>query len=81
MSEKLQRTAASMREKMIHRYGDEVHHKHDKYHNSYRQHYRSHPVTRTHVFDQLDGEGTSTGLLRAFKLRKVRKRLDKGHVH
>ena len=44
MSERLQHTSASMREKMLLRYGDVLHHKHDKNHIHYRQHCRSHPV-------------------------------------
>jgi hypothetical protein len=80
MSEKQQRTAASMREKMLNRYGDGPHHKHDKNHQHYRKHYRSHPVQpNNHPNEQaLNG---STGLIRTFKLRKMRKRLDKGRFH
>ena len=81
MSEKIQRTAASMREKMLNRYGDELHHKHDKHHNSYRLHYKSHPVQTSIILaDQKEVNG-ATGLLREFKLRKIRKRLDKGRFH
>lgn len=83
MSEKQQRTAASMREKMINRYGDGLHHKHDKNHNPYRQHYRSHPAEwlkgKTGVIEE--DVNASTGYLRALKLRKIRKRLDKGRFH
>lgn len=81
MSEKQQHTAASMREKMLNRYGDELHHKHDKNHTFYRKHFRSHPA------QILDGAvveeelNASTGSLRAFRLRKIRKRLDKGRFH
>ena len=81
MSEKQQHTAASMREKMLNRYGDGLHHKHDKLHSPYRKHCRSHPA-QSHP--QIDGEkeiNSSTGLLREFKLRKIRKRLDKGRFH
>lgn len=80
MSEKQQRTAASMREKMLSRYGDELHHKHNKNHTPYRSHCRTHPVQ---LFNGLidEDENVSTGSLRAFKLRKIRKRLDKGRFH
>ncbi|WED42946.1 hypothetical protein [Legionella cardiaca] len=80
MSEKQQRTAASMREKMLNRYGDGPHHKHDKNHQLYRKHYRSHPAKINGKLDE-ESENTSTGLIRAFKLRKMRKRLDKGRIH
>ncbi|KTC84994.1 hypothetical protein [Legionella brunensis] len=80
MSEKQQRTAASMREKMLNRYGDGLHHKHDKNHHLYRKHCRSHPAHINGHTPEED-ENTSTGLIRAFKLRKMRKRLDKGRIH
>lgn len=81
MSEKQQRTAASMREKMLNRYGDGLHHKHDKNHNPYRKHCKSHPVQLMNGHNKEDDINSSTGLLRAFKLRKIRKRLDKGRIH
>lgn len=81
MSEKQQRTAASMREKMLQRYGEGSHHKHDKNHISYRKHYRSHPAHVTNNMHEEEEAHNSTGLLRAFKLRKIRKRLDKGRFH
>lgn len=80
MSEKQQRTANTMREKMLHRYGDGLSHKHNKNHIPYRKHCRSHPVSMTNGFD-MEEENESTGLIRAIKLRKTRKRLDKGHIH
>lgn len=80
MSEKQQRTSASMREKMLNRYGDGLHHKHDKYHNHYRKHFRSHPAHSHKIPEELLENG-ATGLLREFKLRKIRKRLDKGRFH
>jgi len=79
MSERQQRTAASMREKMLQRYGDVIHHKHDKNHNPYRMHCRSHPAHMNGV-DELD-INQSTGAQREIKLRKIRKRLDKGRFH
>ncbi|MDI9818006.1 MULTISPECIES: hypothetical protein [unclassified Legionella] len=80
MSEKQQRTAASMREKMFNRYGDGLNHKHDKNRHLYRKHCRSHPVQLNGYAKEQD-ENTSTGLLRASNLRKIRKRLDKGRFH
>ena len=82
MSERLQYTAASMREKMLQRYGDVLHHKHDKNHNPYRQHCRSHPVQKR--IDGLDGEHEvhcSTGQVREWRLRKFCKRVAKGQIH
>jgi len=81
MSEKLQRTAASMREKMLNRYGDGLHHKHDKCHNPYRQHVRSHPAHAHEIPSEEKDINNPTGMLREFKLRKIRKRLDKGRIH
>lgn len=81
MSEKQQHTAARMREKMLNRYGDGLHHKHNKLHNPYRQHCRSHPVQLTNGFEQEKSINGSTGLLHEMKLRKIRKRLDKGRIH
>lgn len=82
MSEKTQRTATSLREKMLNRYNDGLEHKHNKSRLSYRQHYRSHPATQNQpVEDSNTNIYTSTGLLREFKLRKTRKRLDKGRIH
>lgn len=80
MSEKQQGTSNSMREKMLARYGDGLHHKHDKNHIPYRKHCKSHPVN---TLNGIEDEETnlSTGLLREFKLRKMRKRLDKGRIH
>lgn len=80
MSEKQQGTAQSMRVKMLNRYSDGLHHKHDKNHSPYRQHCRSHPVQHNNGYD-LDEENASTGMVRAIKLRKIRKRLDKGRIH
>ena len=80
MSEKQQGTVNSMRERMLVRYGDGLHHKHDKNHNPYRQHCRSHPVKHLENGQNNEFEG-STGLIRIIKLRKIRKRLDKGRIH
>lgn len=81
MSEKQQRNAAHMREKMNNRYGDGLHHKHDKCHLSYRHHYKTHPANTPNGLDGSNEENTSTGLIRTYNLRKVRKRLDKGRFH
>lgn len=78
MSEKQQGTATSMRERMLHRYGDGLYHKHDKNHILYRQHSKSHPVQPSLAENEKNG---STGELRMIKLRKLRKRLDKGRIH
>ena len=80
MSEKLQGTASSMREKMLHRYDDGLQHKHDKNHTHYRKHFKSHPVITANATDDIENRG-STGLVRTIKLRKLRKRLDKGSIH
>lgn len=77
MSDKIQHTAIALREKMLHRYGDETHHKHNKNHLHYRQHSKSHPC---HTEQPIENNG-STGLVRQFNLRKIRKRLDKGRIH
>lgn len=81
MSEKQQRTAASMREKMLNRYGDGFQHKHNKNHNPYRKHCRSHPVLLNGFNPEEEALNSSSGVLRALKLRKIRKRLDKGRIH
>lgn len=81
MSEKIQHTAASMREKMLNRYSDGLEHKHNKSRHSYRHHCRSHPATQNSTPDGEVELSGSTGMIREFKLRKTRKRLDKGRIH
>ena len=81
MSEKQQHTAANMRERMLKRYGDSHHHKHNKLHISYRLHCRSHPAPLLLVDEQEKDTNGFPGQLRAFKLRKLRKRLDNGRIH
>lgn len=81
MSDKIQHTATSLREKMNNRYSDGLEHKHNKSHLPYRQHCRSHPCNLNNVKDEESVLNESTGLLREFKLRKMRKRLDKGRIH
>jgi len=80
MSEKQQGTSASMREKMVSRYGENLRHKHDKNHLTYRMHFRTHPVKLSNG-SQEEHLNTPTGMLRANNLRKTRKRLDKGRIH
>ena len=81
MSEKLQHTTALMRVQMENRYGDGLHHKHNKMHNPYRKHCKSHPAQAHNEIDSKVGVYCSTGHLHAIKLRKIRKRLDKGRYH
>ena len=83
MSEKSQHTAERMREKMINRYGDEHHHKHNKNHKPYRKHFRSHPCKENTEAksNATEFESGSTGLLRQFNTKKIRKRVDKGQFH
>jgi hypothetical protein len=81
MSERIQCTAASLREKMLSRYSDGLEHKHNKNHHSYRHHYRSHPATQSESLQVESVIDSSTGLVRELKLRKTRKRLDKGRIH
>ena len=81
MSEKLQHTAERTREQMLNRYGDGLYHKHDKLHNTYRQHCRSHPSQLTNGNAEDKSVNCSTGLVHAMKLRKIRKRLAKGGFH
>ncbi len=81
MSERIQRTAASLREKMLHRYNDGLEHKHNKNHHTYRHHYRSHPANPIEKIEEESLFDGSTGTIRDFKLRKTRKRLDKGRIH
>lgn len=80
MPDKIQHTAASLQQKMLARYSDGLHHKHNKHHLEYRQHCRSHPCNQNNNIDEEELNG-STGLLREFKLRKMRKRPDKGQIH
>jgi hypothetical protein len=82
MSEKQQHTAASRKEHMKNRYGEELHHKHNTYHNPYRQHCRTHPIEiASTVKDEETEINHRTGLIRQEKLRRIRKRVDKGRFH
>ncbi len=80
MSEKRQGTACHMREQMLRRYDDGLHHKHDKNHIPYRQHAKTHPIQELND-DKKDTINCSSGQIRIIKLRKLRKRLDKGRFH
>jgi hypothetical protein len=83
MTEKQQRTAANMREKMLSRYGDDFHHKHNKNHTFYRKHFKSHPIDLLNgqMKEQEEELNASKGLTRSWNLRKLRKRQDKGNFH
>ena len=63
---------------MLQRYSDGLHHKYDKNHNLYRKHFKSHPSHTTNREEELN---SASGLLRVLRLRKLRKRLDKGQFH
>ncbi len=80
MPEKTQHTAASLHEKMLTRYNDGLSHKHNKHHLEYRKHFKSHPCNLANGIEKEELNG-STGLLREFKLKKLRKRMNKGQVH
>ncbi|MCX7116854.1 MAG: hypothetical protein NTW94_02930 [Legionellales bacterium] len=81
MSEKLQHTAWRLHQLMVHRYDDGLQHKHDKHHNLYRHHWRSHPALLTLEIDQEKRINESTGQIHQMNLRKIRKRLAKGRYH
>lgn len=82
MSEKQQHTAAATREKMLSRYGDGLHHKHNKNHSPYRKHFKSHPCNLSNGHDKEEEEhALSTGLVREFNLKKTRKRLVNPQFH
>jgi hypothetical protein len=79
MSEKKQGTARAMQLRMQQRYDDNVKHKHNKNHQSYRKHCKTYPVlSYTHI--ETEG-GESTGDLRALKLSRVRTRPYQGSFH
>lgn len=81
MTERQQRTANSMREKMLKRYGNESSHKHNKNHLSFRLHSKSHPCKMSHRPEYNEEHPAPLGLNRELNLRKMRKRLDKGLIH
>jgi hypothetical protein len=83
MSERLQRTSKKTGENMLNRYPDGLHHKHDKNHRAFRMHYRTHPNLNPNFLKELAADRTevSSELLRELKMRKTRKRYDKGQIH
>jgi hypothetical protein len=81
MSERIQHTSALLREKMAHRYDDAFHHKHNKYHLNYRQHWKSHPCKTMRNPEQLEAIKSPTDLFRAPVERKMWKRLAKTPFH
>ena len=82
MPDKQQHTALSVHERMLHRYDDGLHHKHDKSHVLiYRKHCRSHPALKPNGLLQEKDVNESTGIVRERNLQKIRKRFDKGHFH
>jgi hypothetical protein len=81
MSEKQQHTLAHMRVLMEHRYGDGLHHKHNKLHSQYRLHQKSHPAHLFKVEDETEENKHSTGIIHQLKQQKIRKRLAKGRYH
>lgn len=81
MSEKMQKTSDNLREQMLNRYGDELQHKHNKHRRPYRLHNRTHPCLIPNVQKNLDMETVSSGLIRAFKLKKLKKRQGKNGIH
>lgn len=75
MSEKQQHNAAWTHQAMDNRYGDLHHHKHDKRHNAYRLHAKTHPV-QFHAIAVNDEEmHDATGAKRELNLQKIRKRV------
>ena len=81
MSERKQHTSACMHENMGHRYGDEFHHKHDKRHLKFRLHWRSHPVTNLRKQEHPEIIKSQPDLFRAFKIKKMCKRLANTSIH
>lgn len=84
MSERIQRTAATMRETMHARYDDGLHHKHDKCHLPYRLHWPSHPASTVQLVNGLDQKKevhASTGTIREKNLKKTRLRIVKHRIH
>lgn len=80
MSDRAQYTSQKLGEKMLSRYGTEFHHKHNKYHLTYRKHCKSHPCTPNTEPERPDLEG-STGLVRQLNLKRMRKRPQNGGYH
>lgn len=83
MSEKKQGTVYGMQLRMLSRYGDGLHHKHDKNHLHYRKGYKPDSIHLVNGLDEMTEESTnrSADVLRESKIRKTRKRLGKGKFH
>ena len=89
MSERQQRTANSMRDKMLHRYASEdqlvqvdkhhriIPHRHDKNHLEYRRHSKTYPC-QNEEFEVIDG---NVGIHRVHNLKRVKMRQRGGRVH
>ena len=81
MSEKRQHTAARTQELMMSRYGNEYHHKHDKRHNPYRLHSRSHLDRLTTDLLQHEKINSMHGGSSVTDLQEFRKQLSKRSIH
>ena len=84
MSEKIQRTAATMRKAMHHRYDDGLHHKHNKCRLPYRQHWRSHSDNAVPLINGFDHAGETDELLSSTQeknIKKTRLRIVKLSIH
>ena len=81
MSERIQHTSAFLCKKMAHRYQDHFHHKHNKYHLSYRQHWRSHPSQTQQKQEHFEIIKSPADLFRAHVKEKMWKRLAKTPFH
>lgn len=81
MTEKRQGTSLHTHDKMLSRYDDGLTHKHNKNHLIFRRHSKSHPVQPINGSSGDNTQELSSGMLGEFKFRKLRKRMDKGHIH
>jgi len=82
MSERKQHNSHLTGLKMQSDYGDETPHKHNKYHLTYRKHFRSHPIeTQIHELDhgKLSNLERSTGHIRQGNLKKIRTKIQRHH--
>ncbi|MDX2347084.1 MAG: hypothetical protein QNK11_09465 [Legionella sp.] len=66
---------------MAHRYGDTLHHKHDKRHLIYRLHWPSHPCKTMRNQEHLGAIKSPTDVLSAPVKEKMWKRLAKTPFH
>ena len=84
MPDKIQHTAVSMQQKMLLRYNDGLHHKHNKNHLAYRKHYRSPPCDVHKSIDNDEEQSPlnqRTGTQREFGAKKIRTRKGRGIIH